>query len=87
MARGWPSGRGLWCKMSDVGENGEESRIVSADELFAVRHFDAEIVVLYVRWYLMFIINFDPVKELDLFESNNSCGMNGLTCEKHSKRT
>ena len=27
------------------------------------------------------------VKELDLFESNNGCGMNGLSSEKHSKRT
>jgi len=24
------------------------------------------------------------VKELDLFESNNGCGMNGLSSEKHS---
>jgi hypothetical protein len=27
------------------------------------------------------------VKELDLFESNHGCGLNGLSSEKHSKRT
>jgi hypothetical protein len=44
---------GLWCKMSGVGENGKVSRFVSVDELFAGRHFDAEIVVLCVRWYFL----------------------------------
>ena len=44
--------------MSGVGENGEVSRFVSADELFAGRHFDAEIVVLCVRWYLSFKLSF-----------------------------
>ena len=32
--------------MSGVGKNGEVSRFVSVEELFAGRHFDAEIVVL-----------------------------------------
>jgi transposase-like protein len=36
-----------------VGKNGEVSRFVSVEELFAGRHFDAEIVVC-VRWYLKF---------------------------------
>jgi len=34
------------------------SRFVSADELFAGRHFDAEIVVLCVRWYLSFKLSY-----------------------------
>ena len=44
--------------MSGVGENGKVSRFVSADELFAGRHFDAEIVVLCVRWYLSFKLSY-----------------------------
>lgn len=35
-----------------VGEDGEMSHFVPVAELFAGRHFDAEIVVLCVRWYL-----------------------------------
>ena len=44
--------------MSGVGKNGEVSRFVSVDELFAGRHFDAEIVVLCVRWYLSFKLSY-----------------------------
>jgi transposase-like protein len=44
--------------MSGVGENGEVSRFVSADELFVGRHFDAQIVVLCVRWYLSFKLSY-----------------------------
>ena len=44
--------------MSGVGENGEVSRFVSADELFAGRHFGAEFVVLCVRWYLSFKLSY-----------------------------
>jgi transposase-like protein len=53
LPRSTPSIR-LWCKISGVGENGEVSRFVPVEELFAGRHFDAEIVVLCVRWYLSF---------------------------------
>ena len=34
------------------------SRFVSVEELFAGRHFDAEIVVLCVRWYLSFKLSY-----------------------------
>ena len=34
------------------------SRFVPVDELFAGRHFDAEIVVLCVRWYLSFKLSY-----------------------------
>ena len=44
--------------MSGVGKNGEVSRFVSVEELFAGRHFDAEIVVLCVRWYLSFKLSY-----------------------------
>ena len=44
--------------MSGVGENGEVSRFVSVEELFAGRHFDAEIVMLCVRWYLSFKLSY-----------------------------
>jgi len=34
------------------------SRFVPVEELFKGRHFDQEIVVLYVRWYLSFKLSF-----------------------------
>ena len=34
------------------------SRFVSVEELFAGRHFDGEIVVLCVRWYLSFKLSY-----------------------------
>ena len=34
------------------------SRFVPVEELFAGRHFDAEIVVLCVRWYLSFKLSY-----------------------------
>ena len=41
-----------------VGEDGVVSRFVPGEELFAGRHFDAEIVVLCVRWYLSFKLSY-----------------------------
>ena len=58
MKRGEAVRKGLWCKIPGIGENGRVSRFVPVDELFAGRHFDAEIVVLYVRWYLSFKLNY-----------------------------
>jgi transposase-like protein len=34
------------------------SRLVAVEELFKGRHFDQEIVVLCVRWYLSFKLSF-----------------------------
>lgn len=48
----------LWCKTNGVGEDGEMSHFVPVAELFAGRHFDAEIVVLCVRWYLSFKLSY-----------------------------
>jgi transposase-like protein len=41
-----------------VGEDGVVSRFVPVEELFAGRHFDAEIVVWCVRWYLSFKLSY-----------------------------
>ena len=49
---------GLWCEITEVGEDGVVSRFVPVEELFAGRHFDAEIVVLCVRWYLSFKLSY-----------------------------
>ncbi len=51
--RGW-----LWCKFLGTGEDGGMARFVPIEELFAGRHFDAEIVVLCVRWYLSFKLSY-----------------------------
>ena len=48
----------LWCEITEVGEDGVVSRFVPVEELFADRHFDAEIVVLCVRWYLSFKLSY-----------------------------
>src|SRR4051795_6428758 len=40
-----------------VGEDGKMSQLVPLEELFKGRHFDQEIVVLCVRWYLSFKLN------------------------------
>src|SRR6187397_1121044 len=50
--------QGLWCEIKEVGEDGVVSRFVSVDKLFAGRHFDGEIVVLCVRWYLSFKLSY-----------------------------
>jgi transposase-like protein len=41
-----------------MGEDGGMSRFVSVEELIAGRHFDKEIVVLCVRWYLSFKLSY-----------------------------
>ena len=41
-----------------MGEDGGMSRFDPVEELFAGRHFDAEIVVLCVRWYLSFKLSY-----------------------------
>jgi len=72
----------LWCKTSEMGEDGEMRDFVPAEELFAGRHFDAEIVVLCVRWYLSFELSYRDlvsmmnerrmVRKSDLLESSGA---------------
>jgi hypothetical protein len=57
-SHGWPQDLAL-CSLRLVqafgmGEDGGLARFVPIEELFAGRHFDAEIVVLCVRGYLSF---------------------------------
>ncbi len=41
-----------------LGNDRQMSRLVPVEELFKGRHFDQEIVVLCVRWYLSFKLSF-----------------------------
>ena len=41
-----------------VGDDGQMPRFVPREELFKGRHFDQEIVILCVRWYLNFKLSF-----------------------------
>src|SRR2546422_60757 len=41
-----------------VGDDGQMPRFVPIEELFKGRHFNQEIVVLCVRWYLSFKLSF-----------------------------
>jgi transposase-like protein len=40
------------------------ARVLSVDELFGGRHFDREIIVLCVRWYLRFKLSFRDLVEM-----------------------
>ena len=40
------------------------ARLLSLDELFEGRHFDCEIIVLCVSWYLRFKLNFRDLAEI-----------------------
>ena len=40
------------------------ARFLGVDELFEGRHFDREIIVLCVRWYLHFKLNFRDLVEM-----------------------
>ena len=56
-------------KLFGLGEDGRMSRF---EELFAGRHFDAEIVVLCVRWYLSFKLSY---RDLVSMMSERSIGL------------
>jgi hypothetical protein len=40
------------------------SKLLSLDELFKARHFDAEIIVMCVRWYLAFKLSYRDLAEM-----------------------
>jgi len=40
------------------------TRMLSIDDLFKGRHFDQEIIILCVRWYLRFKLNFRDLVEM-----------------------
>jgi hypothetical protein len=46
--------RGSGANASGTGDDGQVPRFVPVEELFKGRHFDREVVVLCVRWYLSF---------------------------------
>src|SRR5258708_35954802 len=46
---------GLWCKN---GDDGSMQQFPTLEELVKGRHFDQEIVVLCVRWYLSFKLSY-----------------------------
>jgi hypothetical protein len=47
--------RWFWCKRDPrIGDDGQMPGFVPVEELFKGRHFDQEIVVLCVRWYLSY---------------------------------
>jgi len=52
----WPNW--LWCKQDETGDDGQVPGFVPVEELFKDRHFDREIVVLCVPWYLSFKLSY-----------------------------
>jgi transposase-like protein len=63
---------GFWCNMlaglssgnSDGFEGGAMARFLGLEELFEGRHFDREIIVLCVRWFLRFKLSFRDLVEM-----------------------
>ena len=63
---------GLWCNSlaslscppSGEVEGGAMAGFPGLDELFEGRHFDREIIVLCVRWYLRFKLSFRDLVEM-----------------------
>ena len=55
--------RRLWCKRRERGSfqsrrRGQGIQMLSIVDLFKGRHFDREIIILCVRWYLRFKLSF-----------------------------
>jgi hypothetical protein len=56
-ARQTPAG-GSGANTNRLGDDGEMPQFVPVEELFKGRHFDQEIVVLNVRWYLSYKLSY-----------------------------
>ncbi len=62
---------GFWCKRRNRGilsgrgaTRGRASGMLSVEDLFKGRHFDREIIVLCVRWYLRYKLSFRDLVEM-----------------------
>ena len=61
---------GLWCKLrgrvifADSKTQRKQTGMLGIDELFKGRHFDREIIILCVRWYLRFKLSFRDLVEM-----------------------
>ena len=70
--RGGANSGGLWCKMAlqvgyDMAEPVERrpvAKLKSVEELFVGRHFDCEVIILCVRWYLRFKLSLRDLVEI-----------------------
>jgi transposase-like protein len=61
----------LWCKRRKRGifadkeaTRGRLTAMLSVDDLFKGRHFDRELIILRVRWYLRFKLSFQDLVEM-----------------------
>jgi transposase-like protein len=50
--------KGSGANLDRVGDHGRMRQLVSVEELFKGRHFDQEIIVLCVRWYLSYKLSY-----------------------------
>ena len=58
--------KGSGANRTKSGDDGQMPRFVPVEELFKGRHFDREVVVLCVRWYLSFKLSYrDLVAMMD----------------------
>ena len=65
------AGERLWCKRRKRGifagkgaTRGRLTEMLGVDDLFKGRHFDREIIILCVRWYLRFKLSFRDLVEM-----------------------
>jgi len=42
----------FWCKQAVIGDDGRMQRFAPVEALFKGRHFDGQIIILCVSWYL-----------------------------------
>jgi transposase-like protein len=58
------------------------SKLSSIEELFAGRHFDREVIILCVRWYLRYKLSFRDLVEMmaALFQQPESTHRKVATC-------
>jgi hypothetical protein len=61
----------LWCELRErsitcrqIVRTTELTKVLDMDELFKGRHFDREIIVLCVRWYLRYQLSFRDLVEM-----------------------
>ena len=61
---------GLWCKLrgrvifAELKNQRKQTGMLRIDELFKGRHFDREIIIPCVRWYLRFKLSFRDLVEM-----------------------
>jgi IS6 family transposase len=55
---------GWWGKVVIISSTGKEARAMTSDSPFKWRHFDGQIILLCVRWYLRYCLSYRDLEEM-----------------------